>query len=115
MEHTNYPGFHSMPADHLTCRKDVWDAMPAHHQAILKVAMQALALRNATANEVNNARTAKELRAKGINLYEWSEEELNKYRAAVKSGWTEFATTPEAQDLLNSHIEFLVELGLMQQ
>ncbi len=115
VEHTNYPGFHSMPADHLTCRKDVWDAMPAHHQAILKVAMQALALRNATANEVNNARTAKELRAKGINLYEWSEEELNKYRAAVKSGWTEFATTPEAQDLLNSHIEFLVELGLMQQ
>ena len=27
-KHTNYPGFHSMPADHLACRKDVWDAMP---------------------------------------------------------------------------------------
>ena len=22
-EHTNFPGFHSMPADHLACRKDV--------------------------------------------------------------------------------------------
>lgn len=59
-------------------RKDVWDAMPTHHQAILKTAMQALALHNATANEVNNARTAKKLRAKGINLYEWTPEELAK-------------------------------------
>ena len=113
-EHTNYPGFHSMPADHLTCRKDVWDAMPAHHQAILKIAMQALALRNATANEVNNARTAKELRAKGINLYEWSPEELAKYRDAVQKGWIEFATTPEAKALLTSHIDFLKALGAMK-
>ena len=80
----------------------------------MKVGMQALALKNATANEVNNARTAKELRAKGINLYEWSEEELGKYRAAVKSGWTEFATTPESKALLQSHIDFLTELGLMR-
>lgn len=114
VDHTNFPGFHSMPADHLACRKDVWDAMPAHHKAIMKVAMQALALRNATANEVSNARTAKELRAKGINLYEWSETELNKYRAAVKSGWTEFATTPEAKALLENHIAFLTDLGLMK-
>ena len=113
-EHTNYPGFHSMPADHLTCRKDVWDAMPAHHQAILKIAMQALAMRNATANEVKNAQTAKELRAKGINLYEWSPEELAKYRAAVQAGWTEFATTPEAKALLESHISFLKDLGAMK-
>lgn len=113
-KHTNFPGFHSMPADHLACRKDVWDAMPEHHKAIMKVAMQALALRNATANEVNNARTARELRAQGVNLYEWSPEELAKYRAAVKAGWTEFATTPEAKALLESHINFLVDLGAME-
>ena len=113
-EHTNYPGFHSMPADHLACRKDVWDAMPEHHQHIMTIAMQALALRNATANEVNNARTARELRAQGINLYEWTPEELAKYRAAVQAGWTEFATTDSAKALLNSHIDFLRDLGAMQ-
>jgi len=113
-KHTNFPGLHSMPADHLTCRKDVWEAMPKHHKAILKVAMQALALRNATVNEVKNAKTAKELRAKGINLYEWSPEELAKYRAAVKAGWTEFATTPESKALLKSHIDFLTDLGAMK-
>jgi len=113
-KHTNYPGFHSMPADHLSCRKDVWEAMPDHHKAILRVGMEALALRNATINEVQNARTAKELREKGVNLYEWSPEELAKYREAVKAGWTEFATTPEAKALLKSHIDFLVELGAMK-
>jgi TRAP-type mannitol/chloroaromatic compound transport system substrate-binding protein len=113
-EHTNYPGFHSMPADHLACRKDIWDKMPDNHKAIMKVAMQALALKNATANEVKNAQTAKDLRAKGVNLYEWSPEELAKYRDAVQKGWTEFATTPEAKALLESHITFLKDLGAME-
>jgi TRAP-type mannitol/chloroaromatic compound transport system substrate-binding protein len=113
-EHTNYPGFHSMPADHLACRKDIWDKMPDNHKAIMKVAMQALSLKNATANEVKNAQTAKDLRAKGVNLYEWSPEELAKYRDAVQKGWTEFATTPEAKALLESHITFLKDLGAME-
>ncbi len=113
-EHTNFPGFHSMPADHLTCRKDAWDAMPAHHKAIFKVGMQALALKNATINEVKNAQTAKDLRAKGVNLYEWTPEDLAQYRAAVKAGWTEFATTPESKALLQSHIDFLTNLGAMK-
>lgn len=113
-KHTNFPGFHSMPADHLACRKDVWDAMPDHHKRIMVVAMDALALHNATINEVKNAQNAKVLRAKGVNLYEWSPEELNKFRAAVKKGWTEFATTPEAKALLQSHVDFLVDLGAMQ-
>ena len=114
VEHPNYPGFHSMPADHLACRKDVWDAMPDHHKAIMKVAMQALALRNSTINEVKNAQTANDLRAKGINLYEWAPEDLAKYREAVQKGWTEFATTPEAKALLESHIAFLKALGAMK-
>ena len=113
-KHTNYPGFHSMPADHLACRTDVWEAMPAHHRKIMEVAMDSLALHNATINEVKNAQNAVELRAKGVNLYTWSEEELAKYRAAVKAGWTEFATTPESQALLQSHIDFLVGIGAMQ-
>lgn len=113
-EHTNFPGFHSMPADHLACRKDLWDDMPEHHKAIMKVAMQALALRNATINEVKNAQTAKTLRAQGVSLYEWAPEELAKYRDAVQAGWTEFATTPEAKALLESHVTFLRDLGAMQ-
>ena len=113
-EHTNFPGFHSMPADHLACRKDVWDAMPEHHKRIMTVAMDSLALHNATINEVKNVQTANELREKGINLYEWSAEDLATYREAVQAGWTEFATTPEAKALLESHVNFLTQLGAME-
>ena len=112
--HTNFPGFHSMPADHLACRKDVWDAMPDNHKRIMEVAMDSLALHNATINEVQNAQTAKDLKAKGVNLYEWTPEDLAKYRAAVQTGWTEFATTPEAEALLESHISFLKNMGAMK-
>jgi len=111
---TNYPGFHSMPADHLACRKDVWDGMPAHHQAILKIGMQALALRNTTINEVKNAQNSVILADKGLNMYEWSPEELGKYRTAVQEAWVEFATTPEAKSLLESHLGFLRDIGAME-
>jgi TRAP-type mannitol/chloroaromatic compound transport system substrate-binding protein len=113
-KHTNYPGFHSMPADHLACRKDVWDAMPDHHKAILKIGMQALALRNTTINEVKNAQNSVKLAAEGVNLYEWSPEELAKYRSAVQAAWVKFATTPEAESLLNSHLAFLRDIGAME-
>ena len=113
-KNTNYPGFHSMPADHLACRKDIWDAMPAHHKAIMKVGMQALALKNTTINEVKNAATAKEMAAAGVKLNTWSEADLAIYRGAVQEAWTEFATTPEAKELLQSHITFLQDLGAMK-
>ncbi|MCY4035528.1 MAG: TRAP transporter substrate-binding protein [Hyphomicrobiales bacterium] len=113
-EHTNYPGFHSMPADHLACNKRVWDAIPAHHQAILRVGMQALGLKNSTINEVKNAQTAKDLRAKGINLYEWPPEEMAKFRVAVENAWTTYADTPEAKKLLKSHVDFLKQLGALE-
>jgi len=113
-KHTNYPGFHSMPADHLACRKDIWDAMPDEHKAILKVGMQALALKNTTINEVKNAQNSVTLAAEGLNMYEWSPEELGKYRAAVQSAWVDFATTPESKALLESHLTFLRGIGAME-
>ncbi len=113
-EHTNYPGFHSMPADHLACNKKVWDKMPEAHQRIMTVAMEALALRITTETSVMNAQTAADLTAKGVNLYEWTPEELEKYRAAVKAGWEEFADNDQAKALLKSHIDFLVSQGAMQ-
>ena len=113
-KHTNYPGFHSMPADHLACRKDVWDDMPAHHKAIMKVGMQALALKNATINEIENAKNAVKVAEEGVSLYEWTPEELAKYREAVQTAWVGFATTPEAEELLESHLSFLRGIGAMK-
>jgi len=113
-EHTNYPGFHSMPADHLACNKKVWDGMPDAHKRILEVSMEALALRIATETQIMNSITAQELEAKGVNLYDWAEDDLAAYRAAVKAGWEEYAENDQAKALLKSHIDFLVKQGAMK-
>lgn len=110
--YANFPGFHSMPSDHLACNKAVFDGMPEHHQRIMKVAMEALALRTALTFEKKNAEAAAELRAKGVELAQWSPEELAKFRKAAQETWPEFATTDEAKALVEAHLSYLRQLGL---
>jgi len=114
VKHATYPGFHSMPSDHLACNKTVWDAMPEKHQRIMKVAMESLALRTALANEVRNNEAAAKLKEQGVTLYEWSPEERKKFREAALASWPEFASTPEAKALVESHTAFLKKLGLVK-
>lgn len=115
VKHANFPGFHSMPSDHLACNKAKWDAMPEAHRTIMSVAMEALALRTALTFEKKNAEAAAQLRADGVNLYAWAEEDLQKFRDAAQSTWPEFATTPEAKALVESHLAYLDQLGLVSK
>lgn len=102
-----------MPSDHLACNKAVWDGLPEKHRTIMSVAMESLALRTAMNNEVKNTEAAAELRAKGINLYDWSAEDRQAFRDAAQASWPEFATTPEAKALVESHVAYLTKLGLV--
>jgi TRAP-type mannitol/chloroaromatic compound transport system substrate-binding protein len=115
VKYANFPGFHSMPSDHLACNKAVFDAMPAHHQRIMKVAMESLALRTALTFEKKNAEAAAQLRAQGVTLSQWAPEELAKFRAAAQATWPDFADTPEAKALVESHMNYLTALGLVSQ
>ena len=63
VKHANFPGFHSMPSDHLACNQAVWDGMPEHHRRIMDTAMQKLALQTALTFEKANAEAAAELTA----------------------------------------------------
>lgn len=114
-KHATYPGFHSMPSDHLACNKAVWDAMPEHHRRIMEVAMEKLALRQAMSGDVANAKAAAELSAAGVTIHDWSPEDRATFRAAAQATWPEFATTPEAQALVASHIDYLRTLGLVAE
>ena len=49
---------------------------------------------------------------KAVTLSQWSPEELQKFRDAAQSVWPEFATTPEAKDLVEAHLKYLRQLGL---
>ncbi|MEM6824968.1 MAG: TRAP transporter substrate-binding protein [Pseudomonadota bacterium] len=112
-KHATFPGFHSMPSDHLACNKSVWDGMPDHHKRIMEVAMEKLALRQAMSGDKANIETAAELTEQGVTLYDWSVEDRNAFKAAAQASWPEFASTPEAKALVDSHLEYLGSLGLI--
>jgi TRAP-type C4-dicarboxylate transport system substrate-binding protein len=93
----------------------VWDNLPEHHRRILSVAMESLALRTALTFEKANAEAAAMLREQGVTVHEWPPEELQKFRNAAQAAWHEFATTPEAEALVESHLNYLAQLGLVEQ
>ncbi len=113
---TNFPGFHSMPSDHLACNKAVWDAMPEHHRRIIETAMQKLALQTALTFEKQNAEAAAMLREQGVTVSDWSDEDRAAFRAAAQKSWQGWADkTPEARALVDSHMAYLQTLGLVAE
>jgi TRAP-type C4-dicarboxylate transport system substrate-binding protein len=116
VSNATYPGFHSMPSDHLAIRKDVWDALPEDIQRIFEVAMQKLAFQTAMTFEVENAKAAVALADQGVTLYDWSEEDRAAFRDAALGAWEGWADrTPEARAIVDSHKEFMGVLGLLPE
>jgi len=115
-KHTTYPGFHSMPSDHLACRKDKWEALPEHLRRIMSVAMQKLAFQTALTFEVKNPEAVEQLKTQGVTIHTWSDEDRNEFRKAAQSAWQGWAEkTPEARALVDSHMKFLGQLGLVAE
>ncbi|BBU55464.1 hypothetical protein KU6B_17290 [Mameliella alba] len=116
VSHATYPGFHSMPSDHLACNQAVWDGLSDKHQRIIDTAMQKLTLHTALSNEKKNAEAAAELQAKGVTLHNWSAQDRADFRKAAQTSWDRWAEkTPEAAALVASHREYLTALGLIAE
>jgi TRAP-type mannitol/chloroaromatic compound transport system substrate-binding protein len=112
-KNATYPGFHSMPSDHLALRKDVWDGLPPDIQRIFEVAMQKLAFQTALTFEVENAKAAARLPEQGVTLWDWSPEQRGQFRKAALEAWETWADrTPEAREIVDSHYAFMSVLGL---
>ena len=113
--HATYPGFHSMPADHLAIRLNLWESMPEDLQRIIEVAWQKAAFRNTLAYSVDIQRAANELAEKGITLHEWSPEDRDAFREAAVAAWDDFATTDKAKEAVELHKAFLEKIGLSEE
>jgi TRAP-type C4-dicarboxylate transport system substrate-binding protein len=116
VKHATFPGFHSMPSDHLTLNKDVYDSLPEDLQRILNVAMQKLSFQNSMSFQVAMGETATELSTTGgVTLYDWSAEDREAFRNAAQKKWQEWGDkTPEARTLVDSHIAFMKRIGLLK-
>ena len=114
VNHATFPGFHSMPSDHLACNKDVWDGLTEQQRRIIDTAWQKLAFHIALYNEKANAEAAAKLTAEGVTLYDWSPEDRAEFRRAAQVAWEDWGTrSPEAGALLESHKSYLKDLGLI--
>ncbi len=114
-KHTTFPGFHSMSSDHLACRTDVWEAMPAHHRAIITAAEKNLAMDLMMLTLVENGEALAVLPEKGVTIYDGSAEDRATFRAAAQKAWADWATkTPEAAKMVESHETFLRRIGLSE-
>ncbi len=115
VKHATYPGFHSMPSDHLACNQAVWEGLTDQERRIIDTAWQKLAFQIALANEKANAEAAAKLQSEGVTLYDWSAEDRAEFRRAAQVAWEDWGTrSPEAGALLASHKTYLKQLGLIQ-
>ncbi|MDC1381801.1 TRAP transporter substrate-binding protein [Octadecabacter sp.] len=114
VKHANYPGFHSMPSDHLACNQAVWEGLTEGQRRIIDTAWQKLSFQIAMYNEKANTEAAAALQAQGVTLYDWSVEDRAAFRIAAQTAWDDWATrSPEADALVQSHKAYLVQLGLI--
>jgi TRAP-type C4-dicarboxylate transport system substrate-binding protein len=114
VKHANYPGFHSMPSDHLACNQDVWEGLSEQQRRIIDTAWQKLSFQIAMYNEKANTEAAAALQAQGVTLYDWSVEDRAAFRVAAQTAWDDWATrSPEADALVQSHKAYLTQLGLI--
>ena len=115
VKHANYPGFHSMPSDHLACNQAVWEGLTEQQRRIMETAWQKLSFQIAMLNEKANTEAAAMLQEQGVTLYDWSAEDKAAFRVAAQAAWDDWATrSPEAAALVESHKDYLRQLGLVK-
>jgi len=77
--------------------------------------MEKLAFQTALQFEVANEVAATKLVAEGVKLWDWSPEDRRDFRVAAQKAWQGWADkTPEARELVDSHIAFMKTLGLIK-
>lgn len=115
VKHANYPGFHSMPSDHLACNLDIWNNLTEQQQRIIDVAWQKLAFQVALANGKANSEAAAQLPEQGVTLYAWSDEDRKAFRSAAQVAWERWGDkNDQARAILESHKTYLRQLGLIE-
>lgn len=115
-KHTNFPGFHSMAADHLACRTDVWEGLTEQQQTIIETAYQNVAMDLILQTLVDNGEALAKLPDMGVTTYNWSAEDRAKFRSAAKEQWDVYGgETEEGKSMVASHVAFMERIGLIQE
>ena len=109
-----YPGFHSMPADHIAINLKKWNALPDDLKEVMQVAQTAIASELYQTIDYQDHTIATEIKAKGITVSDWSTEDRLKFRQTAQEVWADWATRSDmCKKMVDSHAGFMTALGLL--
>ena len=113
-KYATYPGFHSMPADHLACNTKVWNKLKPHEQGAMLAAIEICGRTITSLVERKNAEAVKALQEMGVTLHDWSREDRLKFRQAALGAWEEWKKkSPEAAALIEIHKAYMKYNGIL--
>ena len=113
-KHATYPGFHSMPIEHVTVNLDKWKALPDDLKRIFEAAIDTTAIEVATQSVTLDQQAAKDLKAAGVTLHDWSTTDRLKFRKVAQEVWTDWANrSPDSKKVFESHVAYMKQLGIL--
>ena len=113
-KYATYPGFHSMPADHLACNTKVWNKLKPHEKGAMLAAIEICGRTITSLVERKNAEAVKALKEMGVTLHDWSKEDRAKFRQAALGAWEEWKNkSPEAAALIEIHKAYMKANGIL--
>jgi TRAP-type C4-dicarboxylate transport system substrate-binding protein len=113
-KYATYPGFHSMPADHLACNTKVWNKLKPHERGAMKAGIEIAGRTITSLVERKNAEAVKALNEMGVTLHDWSREDRLKFRNAALGAWEEWKKkSPEAAALIEIHTAYMKANGIL--
>lgn len=114
-KHTTYPGFHSMPIEHVTINLDKWNALPDDLKRVMEKAVEQIAAEVPKQSAADDEAAASELSKAGVTLHDWSAEDRAQFRKVAQQVWADWAKrTPTAKKAYDSHVTYMKKIGLLQ-
>ena len=113
-KHATYPGFHSMPIEHVTVNLDKWKALPDDLKRIFEAAVDTAAIEVATQSVTLDQQAVKDLKAAGVTLHDWNTADRLKFRTVAQDVWADWAKrSPESKKVFDSHVAYMKQLGIL--
>jgi TRAP-type mannitol/chloroaromatic compound transport system substrate-binding protein len=111
-----YPGIHSMAVLQLVVNKRAYERMPEKDRVALEVWYTAMNTSMRRLSDLEDRRLVAEHKAGGdVTVIDWPQEERDKMRAIAVEAWEDVAEkSPLAREALDSHLEFMKKIGLLQ-
>ena len=113
-----FPGIHSMPVYEFVVNKDVWDNLLDADRVSLETWYYAAYTALSRVADIEDLKLVREHSKEGskVNVIDWAQKDRDAFRKFAAEAWSDFSKQNEiAGEIYDSHIQFLTNLGLLDE